>query len=135
MTPVGERYRALIAAGELQPDADQARAVAVLDALAAELHELPQKGSIVWRIIGHRAKPPGGCYLWGGVGRGKSMLMDLAFETIDHPPKRRVHFHEFMLEVHERLRAERRERGGRPDPAGGEGDRRRGARCSASTRW
>ena len=116
MTAVGERYRALIAAGELKPDPDQARAVAVLDQLAIDLRALPQKGSLIWRLAGRREPPPPGVYLWGGVGRGKSMLMDLAFETIDHQPKRRVHFHEFMLEVHERLRAERKREAGDPIP-------------------
>ena len=116
MTAVGERYRALLGAGELKPDADQARAVAVLDRLAAELHDLPRRGSMLWRLAGKRPKPPAGVYLWGGVGRGKSMLMDLAFETIDHSPKRRVHFHEFMLEMHERLRAERAKEAGDPIP-------------------
>ena len=58
MTALAERYRALVAAGELQPDADQAHAVAVLDALAAELAELPQKGSLVWRVSAGAAKPP-----------------------------------------------------------------------------
>src|SRR3546814_11418661 len=52
--------------------------------------------------------------MWGGVGRGKSMLMDLAFETIDISPKRRVHFHEFMIEVHDRLRVERAKESGDP---------------------
>jgi cell division protein ZapE len=116
MTGVADRYRALILAGELQPDADQERAVTALDILAGKLAELPRKGSIVWRLAGLRAQPPGGAYLWGGVGRGKSMLMDLAFETIAYAPKRRVHFHEFMLEVHARLRAERAKEEGDPIP-------------------
>jgi cell division protein ZapE len=109
VTAVSERYRALVAAGELKPDADQERAAAALDRLAGQL-----AGSR--RGLFRRPRPPGGVYLWGGVGRGKSMLMDLAFETIDHAPKRRVHFHEFMLEVHERLRAERAKEEGDPIP-------------------
>src|SRR3546814_13863661 len=64
---------------------------------------------------GHR-----GVYMWGGVGRGKSMLMDLAFETIDISPKRRVHFHEFMIEVHDRLRVERAKESGDPNAPVGE---------------
>ncbi|MDQ4086559.1 MAG: cell division protein ZapE [Pseudomonadota bacterium] len=116
MTAVAERYRALLAAGELRADADQERAVAVLDGLAAELEALPKKGSLIWRLAGRQAPPPPGVYLWGGVGRGKSMLMDLAFATIAREPKRRVHFHEFMLEVHARLRAERAKEEGDPIP-------------------
>jgi cell division protein ZapE len=116
MTRLAERYRELVAAGELRPDPDQQRAAAALDALATQLAELPKKGSILWRLAGLAAKPPGGVYLWGGVGRGKSMLMDLAFETIAYAPKRRVHFHEFRLEVHGRLRAERAKEEGDPIP-------------------
>ena len=116
MTAVAERYRALVAAGELQPDPDQERAVAALDGLAVRLAELPRQGSILWRLAGLAAQPPGGLYLWGGVGRGKSMLMDLAYETIAYEPRRRVHFHEFMLEVHARLRAERAKEEGDPIP-------------------
>jgi len=116
MTAVAERYRALVAAGELEPDPDQLCAVAALDALAVRLAELPRQGSILWRLAGLAAQPPGGLYLWGGVGRGKSMLMDLAYETIGYAPRRRVHFHEFMLEVHARLRTERAKEEGDPIP-------------------
>ena len=116
MTALAERYRALVGAGELKADADQERAVAALDALAEKLAAASAKGSIIWRLAGRKEPPPAGVYLWGGVGRGKSMLMDLAFETIDHHPKRRVHFHEFMLEVHERLRVERAKEAGDPIP-------------------
>jgi cell division protein ZapE len=116
VTGVAERYAALVAAGELRPDGDQRAAVAVLDGLSDKLAETENRGSLIWRLAGRIAPPPGGVYLWGGVGRGKSMLMDLAFEAIPYAPKRRVHFHEFMLEVHERLRAERAKEEGDPIP-------------------
>lgn len=116
MTAVAQRYDALVAAGELRPDPDQRAAAALLNALAAKLIDRPRRGSLLWRLAGKSEPPPGGVYLWGGVGRGKSMLMDLAYETIDYAPKRRVHFHEFMLEVHERLRGERAKEAGDPIP-------------------
>ena len=115
MSAVGERYRALLDAGELRPDPDQERAVAVLGRLADEFRPAPRTAP--WaRLFGKPPPPPRGVYLWGGVGRGKSMLMDLAFEAIPAERKRRVHFHEFMLEVHERLRAERSKEEGDPIP-------------------
>jgi cell division protein ZapE len=113
VSEVAARYRALLAAGELKPDPDQAHAVALLDGLAMALREKPGFWS---RLIGKTTPAPRGLYLWGGVGRGKSMLMDLAFAAIPVEPKRRVHFHEFMLEVHERLRAERVKEEGDPIP-------------------
>ena len=115
MSGVAQRYEALLAAGELRPDEDQSRAVAVLDRLAVELGPKPKRAP--WtRLFGKPPPAPRGVYLWGGVGRGKSMLMDLAFAAIEAEPKRRVHFHEFMIEVHERLRAERSREAGDPIP-------------------
>jgi cell division protein ZapE len=114
VTAVAERYRQLVAAGELRPDADQCSAVAALDRLGAELAAKPR--SPLARLFGKRRPAPCGVYLWGGVGRGKSMLMDLAFCATEVEPKRRVHFHEFMIEVHERLRAERSKEEGDPIP-------------------
>ncbi|HEX6375181.1 MAG TPA: cell division protein ZapE [Allosphingosinicella sp.] len=115
MSEVEARYRALLGAGELRPDEDQERAVAVLDRLADELRPVPTRAP--WtRLFGKPPPPPRGAYLWGGVGRGKSMLMDLAFDAIGAERKRRVHFHEFMLDVHERLRAERAKEEGDPIP-------------------
>ena len=116
MSTPAERYRELLAAGELRPDADQESAVAVLDRLSTQLTAKPKRG-VFARLTGKRkAAKPRGVYMCGGVGRGKSMLMDLAFASINVAPKRRVHFHEFMLEVHERLRAERAKERGDPIP-------------------
>jgi cell division protein ZapE len=115
VSEVAERYRTLVGAGELRPDPDQEQAVAVLDRIAAQMGSAPKKGH--WaRWFGKPSPAPRGAYLWGGVGRGKSMLMDLAFEAIPAQPKRRVHFHEFMIEVHERLRSERAREKGDPIP-------------------
>lgn len=102
MGPVGKAYAALVAAGELKPDPDQKRAVQALDRLAGELAN--GGPGIFKKLFGRRAEAHCGIYLWGGVGRGKSMLMDLAFDHMPMEPKRRVHFHAFMLEVHQRLR-------------------------------
>ena len=102
--PVRSAYDQLLNAGELKPDPAQARAVAALDRLAASLS--PPSGFLS-RIFGSKPEGPAGVYLWGGVGRGKSMLMDLAFAHIDIDPKRRVHFYAFMLETHARLRRAR----------------------------
>ncbi|WP_294120502.1 cell division protein ZapE [Sphingomonas sp.] len=107
---VGKAYAALVAAGELKPDADQARAVQALGRFAARLQH---NGSLLGRLFGKKERRRG-VYLWGGVGRGKSMLMDLAFDQIDVTPKRRAHFHAFMLEVHQRLREARRTKEGDP---------------------
>jgi cell division protein ZapE len=100
MTSVIERYRALVKAGELRPDPEQAIAAERLHRLAGELEAVPKKGSILWRALGRLPEPPRGLYVWGSVGRGKSMLMDLFYESVNIRRKRRVHFHEFMLEVH-----------------------------------
>jgi len=107
--PVRVAYDALVAAHELKPDPAQSRAVAALDRLGASAG-----CGFFARLFSSTSEGPTGVYLWGGVGRGKSMLMDLAFETIDIHPKRRVHFHEFMLEAHARLRVARESEEGDP---------------------
>ncbi len=109
--PVGRAYAALVAAGEVKRDPDQQTAVAALDRFAACLGKAD--GGILSRLFAKRA-PSRGVYLWGGVGRGKSMLMDLAFDAIAVPAKRRTHFAPFMLDVHQRLRAARATEEGDP---------------------
>ncbi|MDE0878040.1 MAG: cell division protein ZapE [Sphingomonas bacterium] len=116
MTSVRVAYDALVAAGELRPDPEQAAAASRLDALQGELEATPKRGSILWRLAGKKAEAPRGLYLWGGVGRGKSMLMDLFFRNLSITRKRRVHFSEFMIEVHQRIGAERKKELGDPIP-------------------
>ncbi len=91
MTRVKQLYAQRLAAGLVTPDPAQAEAVARLDTLAKQL--ATSRG---W--FGGRR--PRGLYIWGAVGRGKSMLMDLFFEAVTLKDKRRVHFHDFMLETH-----------------------------------
>jgi cell division protein ZapE len=105
------------AAGQVRADPVQEKIVtrlqAVHDALLALAHEAPAKGGFWARLgFGGQAKPPAGphgLYIWGPVGRGKSMLMDLFFADAPVAKKRRVHFHEFMLEVQARLHRRREE--------------------------
>lgn len=114
MTEVITRYESLIAAGELRPDEDQRLTAEHLNRLAQQLNDQPVRGSVLWRMLRRAPTSPRGIYMWGGVGRGKSMLMDLFFGCVTVPAKRRVHFHEFMLEVHDRLRIERAKEKGDP---------------------
>lgn len=113
MTGMLARYERLIAAEELQPDSDQRRAAERLDRLQKEL-EAETSGGLLSQLFRPKKTRPQGVYMWGGVGRGKSMLMDLFVETLDIGEKRRVHFHEFMLEVDRRIREERKKERGDP---------------------
>ena len=114
MTSVIARYEELIAAGELRPDPEQRAAALRLNKLQEELEAVPPRGSLLWRLGRTKPGAPKGVYMWGGVGRGKSMLMDLFHHCLKIERKRRVHFHEFMLEVHDRLRIERMNEKGNP---------------------
>ncbi len=117
MTSVLQRYTELVAAGELRPDPEQAAAAARLDVLQRELEAPPPSVGFLGKLFGAKPPPPvRGVYLWGGVGRGKSMLMDLFLGNLNVAAKRRSHFHEFMLDVHARLRVERQKESGDPIP-------------------
>jgi cell division protein ZapE len=98
-----ERYRAQVAAGELTRDSLQEAAAARLEKLARELKRY-RPGR---RLFRGTATPPKGLYLWGDVGRGKSMLMDLFFGHANVSPKRRIHFNAFMADTHARIHDER----------------------------
>ena len=103
-----QAYRALLEDGAIQPDPSQAKAMDSLQSLHEALGAYaPQMGKKGWMarlsLGGNKMPPPRGLYMWGGVGRGKSMLMDLFFETVAVEDRQRVHFHAFMQEVHKRL--------------------------------
>jgi cell division protein ZapE len=108
------RYAALLAAGKIEADPGQAVLARHLAALERRLdqHRLARKSSSLGWLFGQRERAGAalrGLYVYGEVGRGKTMLMDLFFETCAVIRKRRVHFHEFMADVHERVHVYRQE--------------------------
>jgi cell division protein ZapE len=109
-------YQARCAAGLIRPDPAQGRAVERLEMLHRALrgHAPAARGWLGRLGLGGARPAPKGLYLWGPVGRGKSMLMDLFFATAPVTRKRRVHFHAFMLDVHNRVERERRARSRQP---------------------
>jgi len=118
--PLAE-YRMRRRAGDLQADPAQELAAEKLQSLHnALLRYEPAAGRLGWRerlgLARRREEAPQGLYIFGGVGRGKSMLMDLFFATAPPARKRRVHFHAFMLEVHESLHRERQDGRAETDP-------------------
>jgi cell division protein ZapE len=98
-----------IAAGTLRPDPAQHAVLPMLEHLRVWLEANPTRSPKgIKSLFARPNPPPSGLYLWGGVGRGKSMLMDLFHHATDIPAKRRVHFHAFMQDVHRRLHAARK---------------------------
>jgi cell division protein ZapE len=106
------RYRAAVTSGELTKDAAQEAAAEKLQQLANALKGYKAGTS---RFFRRAQTPPRGLYIWGDVGRGKSMLMDLFFEFTPIANKRRVHFNAFMVDIHARIHAER-QKAGSTDP-------------------
>ncbi|UTP39923.1 cell division protein ZapE [Phenylobacterium sp. LH3H17] len=98
-------YDARLARGDIRPDPAQGPALAALARLEADLEEAQPSG---WGALFKKPESQRGVYLWGPVGRGKSMLMDLFFETAPVEKKRRTHFHVFMGEVHRLIDAWRK---------------------------
>lgn len=119
-------YRARLKAGEIRPDSAQELAAEKLESLhhALVAYE-PSAGPAGWKkrfgLARQRTVPPQGLYIYGGVGRGKSMLMDIFFRSAPVVRKRRVHFHAFMQEIHSRLKELRQadQRGKSKSKAGG----------------
>jgi cell division protein ZapE len=106
-----ERYAAGVARGDWQDDAAQRAALHELDRIHAALLAQPPRQGWFGALFGKDdAAATPGLYLWGGVGRGKTFLIDLFFDGLPVAHKRRTHFHRFMRDVHERLRAHAGER-------------------------
>jgi cell division protein ZapE len=106
--PITAQYAALVAAGEIEEDPAQEEVVAKLARLNERLamHRLARKSSSLGWLFGQkvdRGEDLKGVYIWGEVGRGKTMLMDMFFAACPVQRKRRAHFHQFMLDVQERL--------------------------------
>lgn len=113
-TPVSARYETLVASGAIERDPAQKALLARLDSLAVRLNEkrLARKSSALGWLFGRRpaaTEPVKGLYVWGSVGRGKTMLMDLFYDSLSVRRRRRAHFHAFMADVHGRIHAYRQE--------------------------
>ncbi|MDQ2632350.1 MAG: cell division protein ZapE [Pseudomonadota bacterium] len=112
---VAQRYAQLVATGDITEDPAQRSVVAALDRLIVEIgtKRLARKSSALgWFFARSRAAPElvTGLYIHGGVGRGKTMLMDLFFDTVPVRRKRRVHFNDFMADAHDRIQRHRQAR-------------------------
>jgi len=116
-----ELYRARLNAGQLQPDKAQARAAHALDGLyrALKVYRPRSRRIFGFSFGGNGTDPPKGLYIHGDVGRGKSALMDMFYESAPTARRRRVHFNQFMTETHQRIHEWRnlspRERSRRPE--------------------
>lgn len=114
MTPL-EKYRADQARPEFVYDAAQEEAVRALDDVYHRLLAPPGTAGLLSRFRKPRRRPTTGLYMWGGVGRGKTYLMDIFFACLPFEEKRRMHFHRFMQKVHREMR----ERQGEKNPLTG----------------
>lgn len=113
-------YAHLVTLGKISYDAAQEKIAALLSNLSEELFNYQPLMSLLKKIMGRGNKlNKQGLYIYGEVGRGKTMLMDLFFKTVENPKKKRVHFNSFMLEIHEKIfnwRNEHQEKARNKDP-------------------
>lgn len=100
-----QAYAAGAARGDWQDDPAQHPALAELDRIHSELLAAQPGGGLLGRLFKSKPEPVRGLYYWGEVGRGKTFLVDLFYEGLPIREKYRTHFHRFMRNVHERLRA------------------------------
>lgn len=107
MMTISSEYSTRVSDGTLRADPAQQSVLPLLDQLEIDLAKpLPKQG--LFKRFRAEVDPVKGIYMWGGVGRGKSMLMDLFYEKTAEPRKRRVHFHAFMQEVHSAMHEARK---------------------------
>lgn len=113
-----ERYLALVDNGDLHLDPEQLAVAKRLDVLSAQLraYEAPSHGLFGYFTSRSMPDPIKGLYLFGGVGRGKTLLMDFFYDAVVIPQKRRAHFHEFMADIHDRIADARKVIDGDPIP-------------------
>jgi cell division protein ZapE len=114
-----DRYRRMIETGALKPDPAQALAVEKLQLLTNRLasYKRPKRTDFFTAFTRRRGEIPDGLYMFGGVGRGKTMLMDLFFDSVPVTTKKRVHFHAFMAGIHEQADALRKAGDAEPFPS------------------
>jgi cell division protein ZapE len=98
-----DAYRQLIGLGEIDSDPAQWRVIDHLDRLCDLLGQVPSRKSGLSWLFGRKPSMPRGLYLWGSVGRGKTMLMDLMLQSAPLEKKTRLHFQTFMADVHARI--------------------------------
>jgi cell division protein ZapE len=116
MGTVLTRYDERLLLGEIEADAAQRQVAGRLDTLQTSLMTGRSSAGSLSRLFAKPVAAPKGLYIYGPVGRGKTMLMDLFFEETAFEPKRRAHFHEFMADVHERIGQARQKMQGDPMP-------------------
>lgn len=102
MTPL-QRYQAAIATDEFNHDPIQEKAMTYLDGVYHQLIENSKEKKGLFGFFKSQPVPPKGLYMWGGVGRGKTWMMDMFFESVPLQRKMRMHFHHFMQRVHKEL--------------------------------